>query len=117
MDLYRFQNRLAELSGGMKQKLALCCALISRPKLLLLDEPTTGVDSISRREFWDVRRQLPMRVLPVVVATPYMDEAERFHTVALIRQGVIHNIGTPKQLKQELGLTRLELRASRFICR
>jgi ABC-2 type transport system ATP-binding protein len=115
MDLYRFRDRLAaQLSGGMKQKLALCCALIARPKLLLLDEPTTGVDPISRREFWDVLASISDEGVTVAVATPYLDEAERCHTVALIHKGVIQNMGTPQELKKKLGLTRLELRSTKL---
>ncbi|HST23678.1 MAG TPA: ABC transporter ATP-binding protein, partial [Blastocatellia bacterium] len=82
-DMDRFRDRLAgKLSGGMKQKLALACALITEPKLLLLDEPTTGVDPVSRREFWDTLASLSAEGMTVVVATPYLDEAERCHRVA-----------------------------------
>jgi ABC-2 type transport system ATP-binding protein len=84
-DMHRFQERLAgRLSGGMKQKLALACALITEPKILLLDEPTTGVDPISRREFWDTLANLSSEGMTIVVATPYLDEAERCHRVALM---------------------------------
>lgn len=111
MGLDRFGDRLAgQLSGGMKQKLALCCALIDRPAVLLLDEPTTGVDPVSRREFWDVLARLADEAVAVLVATPYLDEAERCHRIALIHEGRIRQIGTPAALKRGLGLTRLELR-------
>jgi ABC-2 type transport system ATP-binding protein len=111
MDLERFSDRLAgRLSGGMKQKLALCCALISRPKILLLDEPTTGVDPVSRREFWDVLAEIASEGVTIVVATPYLDEAERCNRIALIHQGEIQQVGTLAQLRDSLGLQRLEVR-------
>ena len=78
-------RRAAALSGGMKQKLALCCALVHRPEILLLDEPTTGVDAVSRREFWDLLAQLQAAGMTIVVSTPYMDEADRCDRVALIQ--------------------------------
>lgn len=112
-DMDRFTARLAgRLSGGMKQKLALTCALIAEPKILLLDEPTTGVDPVSRREFWDALAQLSADGMTIVVATPYLDEAERCHRVALMFDGEIHQVGTPKELKDGLGLQRLEVRAT-----
>jgi ABC-2 type transport system ATP-binding protein len=111
MNLEQFGERLAgQLSGGMKQKLALCCALVSQPQILLLDEPTTGVDPVSRREFWDVLAQLSAEGMTIVVATPYLDEAERCHHVALIYDGQIQEIGTPASLRASLGLHRLEVR-------
>lgn len=111
MGLEKFGNRLAgQLSGGMKQKLALCCALVSQPKILLLDEPTTGVDPVSRREFWDVLAALTTQGVTLVVATPYLDEAERCNRVALMYEGQIHQIGTLAQLRNRLGLQRLEVR-------
>ncbi|MGF2034061.1 MAG: ATP-binding cassette domain-containing protein [Nostoc sp. CmiVER01] len=113
MNLERFGDRLVgQLSGGMKQKLALCCALVSQPEVLLLDEPTTGVDPVSRREFWDVLGELSAEGMTIVVATPYLDEAERCHRVALMYTGQIHEIGTPKELRINLGLHRLELRTA-----
>lgn len=112
MGLNQFGDRLAgNLSGGMKQKLALCCALIARPKLLLLDEPTTGVDPVSRRDFWDVLGSITTEGVTVAVATPYLDEAERCSRIALIHKGQILQTGTPSELKQRLGLRRLEVRA------
>ncbi|MEM6351040.1 MAG: ATP-binding cassette domain-containing protein [Cyanobacteria bacterium P01_D01_bin.14] len=111
MNLDRFSDRLAgKLSGGMKQKLALCCALIAQPQVLLLDEPTTGVDPVSRREFWDVLTTFSQAGVTIVVATPYLDEAERCHRVALMYDGKIAQMGTPDQLKQRLGYARLEVR-------
>jgi len=84
-DIDRFSHRLAgRLSGGMKQKLALSAALIAGPKLLLLDEPTTGVDPVTRRDFWDALTSLATEGMSIIVATPYLDEAERCHRVALI---------------------------------
>ncbi|MEH1907382.1 MAG: ATP-binding cassette domain-containing protein [Nostoc sp.] len=113
MNLERFGDRLVgQLSGGMKQKLALCCALVSQPEVLLLDEPTTGVDPVSRREFWDVLAELSAEGMTIVVATPYLDEAERCHRVALMYGGEIHEIGTPADLRANLGLHRLEVRTA-----
>ena len=112
VDLERFRDRLAgQLSGGMKQKLALCCALVTQPKILLLDEPTTGVDPVSRREFWDLLAAVATTGVTVVAATPYLDEAERCHRVALIYAGEIQQIGTVKELRDGLGLQRIEVRA------
>ena len=113
MNLEQFAQRQAgQLSGGMKQKLALCCVLISQPQVLLLDEPTTGVDPVSRREFWDVLAQLSAEGMTIVVATPYLDEAERCHRVALMYEGQIQKIGTPSSLRASLALHRLEVRTS-----
>jgi ABC-2 type transport system ATP-binding protein len=84
------------LSGGMKQKLALCCALVHRPELLLLDEPTTGVDAVSRREFWDLLETLRADGLTIVASTPYMDEAVRCERVALIQRGRILDVAAPR---------------------
>jgi ABC-2 type transport system ATP-binding protein len=113
MNLEQFGDRLAgQLSGGMKQKLALCCALVSQPEVLLLDEPTTGVDPVSRREFWDVLAELSADGMTIVVATPYLDEAERCDRVALMYSGQIHEIGTPAALRANLGLHRLEVRTA-----
>ena len=115
MNLERFGSRLAgQLSGGMKQKLALCCALIYKPEVLLLDEPTTGVDPVSRREFWDVLAALASEGVTIVVATPYLDEAERCNRVALMYEGQIQQIGTPTELKNSLELHRLEVRTSQL---
>ncbi|MBV9768398.1 MAG: ABC transporter ATP-binding protein [Bryobacterales bacterium] len=112
-DMDRFEDRLAgRLSGGMKQKLALVCALVPQPQVLLLDEPTTGVDPVSRREFWDTLAHLASEGLTILVATPYLDEAERCHRVALMHQGEIHQTGTPAELRASLHAKRLELRTS-----
>jgi len=112
-DMERFTDRLAgSLSGGMKQKLALACALIAEPKVLLLDEPTTGVDPVSRREFWDALASLSKEGMTMVVATPYLDEAERCHRVALMHDGIIHQTGTPAEIRNRQGLKRLQVRAT-----
>jgi ABC-2 type transport system ATP-binding protein len=111
-DMDRFSKRLAaQLSGGMKQKLALVCALVSEPDILLLDEPTTGVDPVSRREFWDTLAHLAGQGLTVLVATPYLDEAERCHRIALIHLGEIQQIGTPDEIRESLHAKRIELRS------
>jgi ABC-2 type transport system ATP-binding protein len=110
-DLYRFTDRLAgRLSGGMKQKLALTTALIADPALLLLDEPTTGVDPVTRRDFWDALTSLATVGMTIIVATPYLDEAERCHRVALMERGKIYDIDTPAQFRSKMGLTRLEIK-------
>lgn len=112
-DMDRFRTRLAgRLSGGMKQKLALACALVPEPRILLLDEPTTGVDPVSRREFWDTLAHLAAGGLTILVATPYLDEAERCHRVALIHQGLIQQVGTPRELRSSLHAKRIELRTT-----
>lgn len=110
-DIYRFSDRLAgRLSGGMKQKLALSAALIAGPKVLLLDEPTTGVDPVTRRDFWDALTSLATGGMSIIVATPYLDEAERCHRVALIERGKIYDIDTPAQFRSKMGVTRLEVK-------
>ena len=91
-----FKDRPAgKLSGGMKQKLALCCALIHQPKILLLDEPTTGVDAVSRSEFWQMLKGLKSKGITIVVATPYMDEANLCERVALMQSGEILSLDSP----------------------
>lgn len=105
-----FRHRLAgQLSGGMKQKLALCCALVPGPNVLLLDEPTTGVDPVSRREFWDLLASVAAEGVTVIAATPYLDEAERCHRIALIYAGEIQEMGTLQALRDNLGLRRIEV--------
>jgi ABC-2 type transport system ATP-binding protein len=109
-DMDRFEHRLAgRLSGGMKQKLALACALVPEPSVLLLDEPTTGVDPVSRREFWDTLAHLASDGLTIVLATPYLDEAERCNRVAFMHLGEIRQTGTPAELRASLNASRMEI--------
>jgi len=112
--LGQFQNRRAEaLSGGMKQKLALACTLIHKPALLLLDEPTTGVDPVARREFWDILRDAVRQDgVTVLVSTPYMDEADRCHKVGFMRAGRLMASGTPRELQQLVPGVVLEINAT-----
>lgn len=99
-----FKNRRAgALSGGMKQKLALCCALIHKPELLILDEPTTGVDPVSRSEFWEMLSRLKEEGITTIVSTPYMDEAILCDRVALIQKGSLLTINTPKKITEQFG--------------
>ncbi|GBL35359.1 uncharacterized ABC transporter ATP-binding protein YbhF [Filimonas sp.] len=105
-----FKNRRAgKLSGGMKQKLALCCALIHKPDVLFLDEPTTGVDVVSRREFWDMLKKLKKQGLTILVSTPYMDEASLCDRIALLQQGHILSIDTPAKILKSYGDTLYSL--------
>ena len=94
------KRRAGKLSGGMKQKLALCCALIHRPTVLFLDEPTTGVDAVSRGEFWDMLSDLKQKGISILVSTPYMDEACRCDRIALVNGGKILGIDTPGGIVQ-----------------
>lgn len=96
-DFRKFQA--GKLSGGMKQKLALSCTLIYRPKIIFLDEPTTGVDPVSRREFWMILSDLLKENITVLISTPYLDEAERFNDIALIDNGKILGVDTPANIK------------------
>jgi ABC-type multidrug transport system ATPase subunit len=94
-----FKDRLAgKLSGGMKQKLALSCALIHKPEILVLDEPTTGVDAVSRKEFWGMLKKLQANGITILVSTPYMDEAMLCNRVALMQKGKVLDIDTPQKL-------------------
>ena len=95
------KRRAGKLSGGMKQKLALSCALIHRPQVLFLDEPTTGVDAVSRSEFWDMLAGLKQYGISILVSTPYMDEAGRCDRIALINEGKILKIDTPENIKDK----------------
>jgi len=92
------KRRAGALSGGMKQKLALCCALVHKPRVLFLDEPTTGVDPVSRKEFWDMLRKLKTDGITILVSTPYMDEASSCDRIALIQAGRFLNIDTPERI-------------------
>ncbi len=109
----RFRKRLAgALSGGMKQKLALVAALLTQPRLLLLDEPTTGVDPVSRREFWALLNQLHHDGLTIVVSTPYMDEAEYATRIAFLDRGRISSVGTRQEILATYDRPLLEIRTS-----
>lgn len=92
------KRRAGKLSGGMKQKLALCCALIHKPSVLFLDEPTTGVDPVSRKEFWEMLKRLRDQGITILVSTPYMDEATQCDRIALMQSGKILSVDTPDQL-------------------
>jgi ABC-2 type transport system ATP-binding protein len=108
-----FENRLAgKLSGGMKQKLSLCCALIHRPEILLLDEPTFGVDPISRRDLWLILHEMVAQGVTVLVSTAYMDEAERCDHVALLDRGRVLALDRPAALQRELGGELMGVRTS-----
>jgi ABC-2 type transport system ATP-binding protein len=108
--LVRFRDRLADrLSGGMKQKLALACTLIHEPPLLVLDEPTTGVDPVSRREFWKLLAEFLSQGLTILVATPYLDEAERCSRVGLISEGRVLAFDTPEALQAALPVVTFEV--------
>ena len=113
--LEKFPNRRAgALSGGMKQKLALSCALIHRPKVLLLDEPTTGVDAVSRSEFWDMLATLKAQGITILVSTSYMDEAERCERIALLHQGKILDVNTPAGLIENMDKNLYNASATRM---
>lgn len=105
-------RRAGALSGGMKQKLALSCALVHRPEILFLDEPTTGVDAVSRREFWDLLGELKAAGLTIVVSTPYMDEADRCDRVALVQAGRILDIDAPARIGSRYPLPLFAVRAA-----
>lgn len=108
-----FKKRKAgKLSGGMKQKLALCCALIHRPEVLFLDEPTTGVDPVSRVEFWDMLDRLKKQGITILVSTPYMDEASRCDRIALMRSGRCLSVDTPAGIRSSFGRQLWTVRSS-----
>lgn len=110
--LQPFVDRLAQnLSGGMKQKLALACTLMHKPELLFLDEPTTGVDPVSRRDFWRILYQLVAEGMTIVVSTPYMDEAERCNRIAMMDNGQVLKLDTPANMKRDMTGTLLEILA------
>ncbi len=105
-----FRDRLADkLSGGMKQKLALTCSLIHKPKILFLDEPTTGVDPVSRRDFWKILSDLQKEGMTIFMTTPYLDEAERCNRVAMMNRGAIMSIDTPRNIKSSLEKEVIEI--------
>ncbi|MCF7688448.1 MAG: ABC transporter ATP-binding protein, partial [Cephaloticoccus sp.] len=112
-NLTPFQHRLAgNLSGGMKQKLGLACALIHTPRVLFLDEPTNGVDPVSRRDFWRILYQLVRDGVTIFVSTAYLDEAERCNRLALLHQGRLVGVGTPQEVKQLMPGALLEVRTN-----
>ena len=107
-----FKDRKAgALSGGMKQKLALCCALIHKPKVLFMDEPTTGVDPVSRKEFWEMLKRLQQKGISILVSTPYMDEAALCDRIALIQKGRILKIDSPENIISKYDKTVYNIRA------
>ncbi len=108
-------RRAGKLSGGMKQKLALSCALIHRPSVLFLDEPTTGVDAVSRKEFWEMLKRLKEQGITILVSTPYMDEAGLCDRVALIQSGRIMQIDTPAGIVQQFGKKLLAVKSSNML--
>lgn len=107
-----FKKRMAgKLSGGMKQKLALSCALIHKPELLVLDEPTTGVDAVSRSEFWEMLKNLRSQNITIIASTPYMDEAIKCDRVALMQKGSILSINKPEKLREEFSRKLFSVKA------
>ncbi|MCL4549461.1 MAG: ABC transporter ATP-binding protein [Bacteroidetes bacterium] len=111
-----FRNRLADnLSGGMKQKLALVCTLIHKPKIIFLDEPTTGVDPVSRRDFWKILSNLQKDGVTIFMSTPYLDEAERCNRVALLNNGEVLSFDTPKNIKASINKSIVEIVCSPII--
>lgn len=114
IQLEPFKHRRAgKLSGGMKQKLALCCALIHKPAVLFLDEPTTGVDPVSRKEFWEILKVLKLQGISILVSTPYMDEALLCERIALIQSGRILAVDTPLNLVKHYPLKLFRVKAER----
>lgn len=107
------KRKAGALSGGMKQKLALCCAMIHRPEILFLDEPTTGVDPVSRKEFWEMLKKLNNDGLTIFVSTPYMDEASLCHRVGLIQNGSLMAVDTPEAISRTFSQTLYAIRGKR----
>ena len=105
------KRRAGKLSGGMKQKLALCCAMIHRPRVLFLDEPTTGVDPVSRKEFWQMLSRLKVQGMTIIVSTPYMDEASLCDTVSLMKDGRFFKTDTPGAITEKFGKHLFEIKA------
>ncbi len=108
------KRRAGALSGGMKQKLALSCALIHRPQLLILDEPTTGVDAVSRKEFWDLLKKMQQKGITILVSTPYMDEAALCDRVALMQSGNVLTIDSPENIVDHFQWNILSVRSDRM---
>jgi ABC-2 type transport system ATP-binding protein len=110
MRLIKFRDRPAEkLSGGMKQKLALACSLIHKPEVLFLDEPTTGVDPVSRRDFWKILTQLQSEGMTILLTTPYLDEAEKCNRIGLMNRGELIAVGEPEKVMNSIGMSVLEI--------
>lgn len=109
------KRRAGKLSGGMKQKLALCCALIHKPEVLFLDEPTTGVDAVSRREFWEMLKRLKAHGITIMVSTPYMDEASLCERIALIQKGKILSLDTPENIISQYKKPLYAIRSNNFL--
>ena len=108
--LTRFRDRLADqLSGGMKQKLALACTLVHEPQVIVLDEPTTGVDPVSRREFWKLLSQFLAQGITILMSTPYLDEAERCSRIVLLHEGQVLALDQPAHLRSSLSGTLFEV--------
>ena len=105
------KRRAGKLSGGMKQKLALCCAMIHRPRVLFLDEPTTGVDPVSRKEFWQMLSRLKAQGMTIIVSTPYMDEASLCDTVSLMKDGRFFKTDSPGAITEKFGKHLFEIKA------
>lgn len=103
------KRRAGKLSGGMKQKLALCCAMIHKPRVLFLDEPTTGVDPVSRKEFWQMLARLKAQGITIVVSTPYMDEASKCDVISLMKDGRFFRTDTPEAIVKGFGKRMYEL--------
>jgi ABC-type multidrug transport system ATPase subunit len=103
-----------KLSGGMKQKLALCCALVHKPEVLFLDEPTTGVDAVSRKEFWDMLKRLKEQQITIVISTPYMDEASLCDRIALMQNGKIMSVDTPQGIIDHYPVPLFAVKAKDF---
>ena len=115
VQLEPFKDRPAgKLSGGMKQKLALCCALIHKPEVLFLDEPTTGVDPVSRKEFWQMLKRLKQQGIAILVSTPYMDEAALCDRIALIQKGEILSIASPESINDSFHGTLVAMKSHRM---
>ncbi len=106
------KRRAGQLSGGMKQKLALCCALVHHPEILFLDEPTTGVDAVSRSEFWEILQMLKKKGMTILVSTPYMDEASLCDRVALMQDGRILSVDTPQRITEAYAYSLLAVKTS-----
>ena len=108
-------RRAGKLSGGMKQKLALCCALIHKPIILFLDEPTTGVDAVSRKEFWEMLKRLKSQGITILVSTPYMDEASLCDRVALVQSGRLMSVDTPAGVTNSFGKPLVAVRGNNML--